>query len=115
MIEKHFIPRFISSPSRSAVPRDRSNALLADLPQFLAQHAPQCFLKRFVGTLDVFTKRGVDQRLVVSAACLMYSGFKPLHQVLVQTNGDAGLALRRWHHGTAFGFRKVVVLAPSSS
>src|SRR5882757_6691933 len=78
--------------------------------QFLADDATKHDLERFLTILNEGPEGIVDLGLVVPASCQVGLLSKPVEHVVVEANGDAGLARRRRHNGAASGVGEVVVL-----
>jgi hypothetical protein len=59
--------------------------------------------------VDVFEQRVIDQRLVVSAASLIYGDPKEFDYRVVEANRDLGLSRSGLHHGATPGAREINV------
>src|SRR5450631_4799887 len=75
-------------------PATRSAFALSAL-QFLSDDAAQNGLEGFLSLLDECAQRIVDQRLIVPSAGRVDLVTKPLEQIVVEANRDAGLARGR--------------------
>jgi hypothetical protein len=72
-----------------------STGFLSCGAQFFPDDSPENLLKRFLLMGDVFSKRVVQERLIVAAARRFDPGLEPLDNVLIQADGNSQFVAHR--------------------
>jgi hypothetical protein len=66
--------------------------LAAGTTQLFSQNAPQRIFEGLTAPLYMFHERGVDERLIVTAAALLHLPLEPSDYIIIKPNGDPSLA-----------------------
>ena len=78
------------------------------MAEFFANNAAKGGLQRFAAPPNVLPQSIVDEALIVPAAGLVHLAPKPVQNVVVEPDGDSGLALGNGHDRSALAAAEVV-------
>src|SRR5271167_91881 len=101
-------PYRLSSRLRTFSPSEGTCFLSAGVAQFFPDDAAKRGFQRLLCAPNVLPKSVVDKALVVTTAGPVHLLPKPVENVVIEPDGDSGLALRHRHDGSAFCVAEVV-------